>query len=119
MANSFFILFGGSPQYPWGMYYCTSLTLQTYLPSDGRLASSVLEPCGPLGVGGDLSVFPGGVVTVVGVVGVVGDVGVPVLTTVVGVPLQTAVVGVVRVPVPPTVAGLSLLVSVMHCKHAI
>ena len=68
------------------------------------LASSVLEPRGPLGVGDDLSVFPGRVGTVVGVVGV---------------PLQTAVVGVVGVPVPPTVAGLSLLVSVMHCKHAV
>ena len=31
------------------------------------LACSVLEPCGPLGVGGELSVFPGGVVAVVGV----------------------------------------------------
>ena len=70
------------------------------------LASSVLEPHGPLGVGDDLSVFPGGVSTVVGVVGVVG------------VPLQTAVIGVVGVPLPPTVAGLSL-VSVMHCKHAV
>ena len=77
------------------------------------LACSVLEPCGPLGVGGDLSVFSGGVVTVVGVVGIVGDVGVvgvTLLTIVVGVPLQTAVVEVVRVPVPPTVAGLSVLV---------
>ena len=121
MANSFFLLFGGSPQYPCGMHYCTSLTLHTYLPSDGRLASSVLEPCGPLGVGGDLSVFPCGVVDVVGV-SLLTTAGVGVLwltTTVVGVPLQTAVVGVVRVLVPPTVAGLSLLFSVMHCKHIV
>ena len=34
------------------------------------LACSVLKPCGPLGVGGDLSVFSGGVVTDVRVVGV-------------------------------------------------
>ena len=43
-------------------------------------------------MGCDLSVFPGGVVTVVGVVGVF---------------------------VPPTVAGLSVVVSVMHYKHAV
>ena len=40
------------------------------LTSGCILELSVLEPCGPLGVGGDLPVFPGGVVTVVGVVGV-------------------------------------------------
>ena len=34
------------------------------------LACSVLEPCGPLGVGDDLSVFSGGVITGVVVVGV-------------------------------------------------
>ena len=38
-----------------------------YLPSGCMLASSVPEPCDPLGVGGDLSVFPGEVVNVVGV----------------------------------------------------
>ena len=39
------------------------------LTSGCILELSVLEPCGPLGVGGDLPVFPGGV-TVVGAVGV-------------------------------------------------
>ena len=46
------------------MHTCEVLT------SDCILELSVLEPCGPLGVGGDLPVFPGGIVTVVGVVGV-------------------------------------------------
>ena len=49
------------------------------LPSCFVVALSILEPCGPLGVGGNLSVFPGGAVTVVGFVGV------PLLPTVVGV----------------------------------
>ena len=38
----------------------------TYLPSGCILALPVLDTCGPLGVGGDLPVFPGGVVVVVG-----------------------------------------------------
>ena len=62
----------------------------TYLPSDCRVTLLVLDTCGPVGVEGDLSVFPG-----VGVVGVVG------------------------VPLPPTVVsvnttGLSVLVCLVH-----
>ena len=60
--------------------------------------------------------FHGGVITAVVVIEVVG---VPLLTTVVGVPLQTAVVGVVSVPVPPTIAGLSVLVCLMPYKYII
>ena len=72
-------------------YALLYISYATYLPSaDCRLASSVLEPCGPLGVAADLSVFPGGVVNVV-----VGD------------------------PLLPTVVELSLLVSVVHCKHIV
>ena len=77
------------------------------------LALSVLEPCGPLGVGNDLPVFPGGVITGVVVVGV------PLLTTVVGlfgigVPLPTIVVGV-------NITGLSVLVCLerIQYKHTI
>ena len=70
------------------------------------LACSVLEECSPLGVRGDLSVFPGGVATVVGVIGV---------------PLLTTVVGVVAVLLPPTVVnvnitGLSVLDCIVHIQ---
>ena len=59
-----------------------------YLPFDYILALPVLEPCGPLGVGDDLSVFPTGhgVLTTVGV-GVILLSTVPVLTPVAAVPL--------------------------------
>ena len=76
-----------------------------YLPSGCIVALLVLEPCGPLGVpcappgvGGDLSVFPGGVATVVGVVGV---------------PLPPTVVGV-------NITGLSVvcLVHMQTYEHA-
>ena len=62
------------------------------------LACSVLEPCGPRGVGDDLSVFSGGVVTVVGVT---------LLATVVEVVGVVGVVGGDGVPLSPTV----------QCKH--
>ena len=48
------------------MHFCTTLN-STHVPSGCILAWSVLKRRGPLGVGGDLSVFPGGVVNVVGV----------------------------------------------------
>ena len=44
----------------------------TYLPSGCIVTLLVLDMRGPVGMEGDLSVFPGGVATVVGVVGVVG-----------------------------------------------
>ena len=67
------------------------LHLSATLPSSFVVALSILEPCGPLGVGGDLSVFPGGAVTLVGFVGV---------------------------PLPPTVVGVNITgLSVLVCLY--
>ena len=55
----------------------------------------VMDTCGPVGVEGDLSVFPGGVATVVGVVGV---------------PLPPTIVSV-------NITGLSVLVGLGHILH--
>ena len=64
-----------------------------YLPSGCILACLVMEPCGPLGVGGDLPVFPGGVSTIVGVISSM-------------------------VPLPPTVVGVNITgLSVVCLVH--
>ena len=70
------------------MHFCTTLN-STYVPSGCILACSVLEPCGPLGVGDDLSVFPGRVTGVV-------------------------VVGVLLSPTIVSITGLSVLVCLVH-----
>ena len=93
----------------------------TYLPSGCIVTLLVLDKSGPLGVEGDLSVFPGGVGTVVGVVGVVG-VFPGGVATVVGVVEVVGVFPVVGVPLPPTIVsvnitGLSVLVSSVHILH--
>ena len=77
----------------------------TYLPSGCIVTLLVLDTCGPLGVEGDLSVFPGGVATVVGVVGVVGVF--PGGVVVVGIPLPPTVVSV-------NITGMSALVCLVH-----
>ena len=66
-----------------------------YLPSDCIVTLLVLDMCGPVGVEGDLSVFPGGVAAVVGVV------------VVVGVPLPSTIVSV-------NITGLSVLFCLVH-----
>ena len=63
-----------------------------YLPSGCIVTLLVMDTCGPVGVEGDLSVFPGGVATVVGVVGV---------------PLPPTIVSV-------NITGLSVLVCLVH-----
>lgn len=79
----------------------------------------MLGPWGPLVAGDRLVVFPGGVVSVVGVVGVallsvvVGVVRAPVLGVVVGVPLPSEIVGV-------NIPELSIVCLVhirVYCTH--